>query len=114
MRAINALREQNVHVLEVEQMQAIARDKCSVTDKDEFHRMIDYYHDWGKIVKHRNVVILDAKWLIELFKQLITISPFDEMVRNTQLNKFKPLYEIKAIVSISWASAAVNLACSRL
>ena len=108
------MRERNVLFLEVEQMQVIARDRCSITGEDEFRAMIDYYHNWGKIVNHRNVVILDARWLNELFKQLITIPPYKEMVRNTQLNKCKPLYEIKAIASISWDSAAVNFACSRL
>lgn len=43
--------------------------------------MLNFYHDLGVIVKHGNTVILQAEWLIKLFKQLITLRKFDNMVR---------------------------------
>lgn len=51
------MKERNVHYLEVEQIQAIARDKCFVTDEDEFNLMMNFYHDLGVIVKHTNTVV---------------------------------------------------------
>ena len=45
--------------------------------------MVNFYHDLGIIIKHRRTVILSAKWLIELFGQLITIPDFEKIVRYT-------------------------------
>ena len=44
--------------------------------------MLDFYHDLGMIVKHRNTVVLRAQWLIDVFKQLITVRSFSDMVRD--------------------------------
>ena len=54
--------------------------------------MLNFYHDLGVIVKHGNTVILQAEWLIKLFKQLITLRKFDDMVRRKHqlyFNTFK-------------------------
>jgi len=40
--------------------------------------MLNFYHDLGVIVKHGRTVVLQAQWLIDLFKQLITVRPFHE------------------------------------
>ena len=47
--------------------------------------MLDFYHDLGMIVRHGNTVVLQAQWLIDVFKQLITIRPFNSLVRNNNL-----------------------------
>ena len=54
--------------------------------------MVDFYHDLGIIIKHCSTVIVSAEWLIDLFKQLITIPPFDKTVRSEirSLSVFKP------------------------
>ena len=44
--------------------------------------MVNFYHDLRIIIKHRSTVILSARWLIDLFGQLITIPDFTKMVRN--------------------------------
>ena len=87
-RVISALRERNVDYLNVEKVQVIAREKCFVTNEKEFDLMMNFYHDLGIIVKHGTTVILNAKWLIELFRKLITIPKSNEMVRKcTQLKQ---------------------------
>ena len=43
--------------------------------------MLDFFHDLGVIVKHRDTVVLQAQWLIKVFKELVTIPSFDEKVR---------------------------------
>ena len=65
------------------QLQTYAKEVCFIEDDDQFHTMLTFYHDLGVIVKHRNTVILKAQWLIDLFKKLITIPPFDEAVGTT-------------------------------
>lgn len=68
-----------MHYLEVELLQILARKKCFIKDEEEFELMMTFYHDLGLIIKQGTTVILDAKWLIELFRQLITIP--DKCVR---------------------------------
>ena len=52
--------------------------------------MLTFYHDLGKIIyvgslsreKHplKDIVILDPQWLVDVFKQVITITEPDDMV----------------------------------
>ena len=69
-----------VHYLHLEQLQSIIQKVCFIEDEDEVATLLNFYHDLGIIVRHRNTVILQAQWLIEVFKQLITIRSFDKMV----------------------------------
>ena len=73
--------DQGIHYRTVEQLQTSAREDCLIDDDDEFQTMLNFYHDLGLIIKHRSTVILEAKWLIDLFKELITIPRFDKAVR---------------------------------
>ena len=74
---------QEVYYLNVEQLQGIIQRVCFIEGEDEAATMLDFYHDLGMIVRHRNTVVLRAQWLIEVFRQLITIRSFDEMVSET-------------------------------
>lgn len=78
---------QRIHYKTVEQLQTSARDDCLIDDDDEFQTMLNFYHDLGLIIKHRNTVVLEAKWLIDLFKGLITIPRFDKAVRKKRRRK---------------------------
>ena len=59
---------------------------CQIDDEDELKTMLQFYHDLGVIVKHGRTVVLQALWLIDLFKKLINVRPYDERV-----NSFTPL-----------------------
>ena len=82
-KVIKALIAEEVYYLNLEQLQGIIQRVCFIEDEDEAATMLDFYHDLGMIVKHRNTVILRAQWLIEVFRQLITIRRFNEMVSET-------------------------------
>ena len=69
--------------MNIEELQIHAKEKCFIDDEDEFTTIVNFYHDLGIIIKHRSTVILSAKWLIDLFGQLITIPDFTQKVRNT-------------------------------
>ena len=79
-KVVQALIAVKVHYLHLEQLQSILQKVCFIEDKDEVATLLNFYHDLGIIVRHRNIVVLQAQWLIEVFKQLITIRSFDEMV----------------------------------
>ena len=78
---MRALVAKKTYYLNLEQLQAIIQKVCFIESEDEAATMLDFYHDLGMIVKHRTTVVLQAQWLIEVFKQLITVRPFSDMVR---------------------------------
>ena len=80
-----------VYNLNMEQLQTIIQKHCFIENKDEVATMLNFYHDLGVIVKHGNTVILQAEWLIKLFKQLITVRCFDGMVRRKRQLHFHTL-----------------------
>ena len=82
-KVVKALIAKKVYYLNLEHLQGIIQKVCFIEDKDEVAIMLDFYHDLGMIVRHRNTVVLRAQWLIEVFRQLITIRPFDERVSKT-------------------------------
>lgn len=71
-----------MHYLNLEELQEIVQEVCFIAEEDEADTMLDFYHDLGMIVRHRNTIVLQAQWLIEVFKQLITIRSFNDMVRS--------------------------------
>jgi len=71
--------------MELNQLLTITKQFCRIDDEVELKTMLNFYHDLGVIVKHGRTVVLQALWLIDLFKQLITVRPFDEMVNNDTL-----------------------------
>ena len=82
---LSALVAKNIHCADVNELQIIAKKVCLIKDKNEFDTMLQFYHDLGMIVKHRGTVVLNAQWLIDLFRQLITIPPFEKAVRDEYL-----------------------------
>lgn len=72
----------NVYFMELEELRTLVEKANIIEGDNHFKTMLNFYHDLGMIVKHRNTVILKAQWLIDLFRKLITIPTFDKMVRN--------------------------------
>ena len=70
--------------MNLDNLLTVTRHVCDIDDKDDLTAMLDFYHDLGVIVKHGHTVVLQAQWLIDLFKQLITVRPYDEAVRRGQ------------------------------
>ena len=73
--------DKKIYCLTFEQLQGIIQKVCFINDGDEVATMLDFYHDLGVIVKHRDTVVLQAQWLIKVFKEFVTIPSFDEKVR---------------------------------
>lgn len=80
-KVVQELVAADVYYLKLDQLEEIIRNVCYIETESEAAVMLNFYHDLGKIVKHHNTVILRAKWLIDVFKKLVTICPNDELVR---------------------------------
>ena len=72
--------------MNLDQLLTVTKQVCRIDDEEELSTMLNFYHDLGVIVKHGRTVVLDAQWLIDLFKQLITVRPFDEVVNGNILS----------------------------
>ena len=79
-KVIEALVGKQIYHRNLQQLEHYARKECFMEDTDEFDSMISFYHGLGLIIKHRSTVVLKAQWLIDLFKQLITIPHFNKVV----------------------------------
>ena len=79
---VQALVAKNTFYLNIKDLQAIVQEVCFVHGETDVGVMLNFYHDLGLIVKHGSTVVLQAQWLIDLFKQLITIPRYKDMVRN--------------------------------
>ena len=61
----------------------IASEKCNVFDSKEFKTLLNFLHD-KRILIHfddtpelNELVVLDPQWLIDVFKKVITVKPYD-------------------------------------
>ena len=66
--------------MDLDQLVSVTRQVCQIEDEKEVTAMLNFYHDLGVIVKYGGTVVLQAQWLIDLFKKLITVPPFNEAV----------------------------------
>ena len=78
--AVDALVAMQTYFMDLDQLLSAIRPVCQIEDEEEVTAMLNFYHDLGVIVKHGRTVVLQAQWLIDLFKQVITVPPFDEAV----------------------------------
>ena len=62
----------DIPFLGLKELRTIVREVCFIEDETKIDFMLDFYHDLGIIVKHRNTVILKSQWLIDIFRELIT------------------------------------------
>ncbi|RMX46704.1 hypothetical protein pdam_00015683, partial [Pocillopora damicornis] len=79
-KVIAALLGKQIYHRNLQQLKHYARRDCFMEDAKEFESMVSFYHGLGMIIKHRSTVVLKAQWLIDLFKQLITIPPFNKQI----------------------------------
>lgn len=79
-KVAEVLVEKKTSHLDLAQLEQIVREVCLIEDENEVASMLNFYHDLGVIIKYGKTVVLQAQWLISLFKKLITIRPYDEQV----------------------------------
>ncbi|KAK3740143.1 hypothetical protein QZH41_020116, partial [Actinostola sp. cb2023] len=83
-KAIQALVEKKTYYLLFADLEKIVHEICFIEERDEIRALLFFYHDLGVIIKHGDTVVLQAQWLIDLFRKLITVRPYDDQ---------NPMYE---------------------
>ena len=79
--------------ISLEMAKQIASEVCTIDDEQEFFTLLNFLHD-QRILIHfddtpvlNNLVVLDPQWLVDVFKKVITVKPYDHEER-----EFKDLW----------------------
>ena len=93
-KELQAMKEGGKKWIDRDAATTIASDACNIFDDQEFQTLLNFLHD-KRIVIHFNdtpeldkLVVLDPQWLIDVFKMVITVRPY-----NIEERKFKPLWD---------------------
>ena len=61
----------------------IAKNNCNIVDETEFETLLNYLHDIRSLIHYEDMVqlnklvVLDPQWLVDVFKKVITVKPYD-------------------------------------
>lgn len=89
-KALKARREYGDKWIPLDSARQIASEECNITDQIQFRTLLDFLHDQRILVhfsdspKLDNLVVLDPQWLIDVFKKVITIKPYDRKEKEFQ------------------------------
>ena len=82
-KKLQAVKEKgNKHIF-LEAARDIAKNVCSINEEKEFETLMNYLHDLRILIHFddtaelNNTVVLDPQWLVDVFKKVITVKPFD-------------------------------------
>jgi len=92
-KALQVTVQEGLNWISLEKAKRIASEVCSIDEDQEFVTLMNFLHD-QRILIHfddtpvlNNLVVLNPQWLIDVFKKVITIKPYDHKER-----EFKDLW----------------------
>ena len=92
-KEMQAKKDEGNKWISLEETKEVAREVCDVSDEEEFRTLLNFLHDQRVLIHFddtpelNKMVVLDTQWLINVFKEVITIRPFDSKEK-----KFKELW----------------------
>ena len=92
-KELQAMSKEGHKWISLETATSIASERCNVVDTEEFKTLLNFLHD-KRILIHfddtpelNELVVLDPQWLVDVFKKVITVKPY-----NRQSKKFTELW----------------------
>ena len=82
-KVLHARKENGNKWISLEAARIIAFTMCNITDDKEFETLMNYLHDLRSLIHFddsaelNKLVVLDPQWLIDVFKKVITVKPYD-------------------------------------
>ena len=73
------LTENGITDITVDKVKEIASEVCDINE-EQFHGMLNFYHNLGVIIHHGDLVVLKRQLFAEQFQKLIVIPKDDEQV----------------------------------
>ena len=81
-RALKVMKEAGQKYIPLDRAKQVASEVCNIVDDDQFHTLLNFLHD-QRILIHfadtpelNRLVVLDPQWLIDVFKEVITIRAY--------------------------------------
>ena len=82
-KVLQALKISEYKYISLETAKNVASTVCNINDSKEFETLMNYSHDLRRLIHFgdspelNKLVILDPQWLIDVFKKVITVKPYD-------------------------------------
>ena len=92
-KEMQAKKDEGNKWISLKETKEFACEVCNVSDEEEFRTLLNFLHDQRVLIHFDDtpelskMVVLDTQWLINVFKEVITIRPFDNKEK-----KFKELW----------------------
>ena len=86
-KALQARKEEGHKWISLDKARYIASEECQIYDEREFVTLLNFLHDQRVFVHFddtpvlNNMIVLDPQWLIDVFKRVITVTPYDHKER---------------------------------
>ena len=83
-KVLHFLNKEGYKWISIAKARQIAFDECGIDDDEQFRKLLNFLHD-QRILIHfsespelENIVILSPQWLIDIFKEVITVKPYNK------------------------------------
>ena len=82
-KALQAKKEVGNKRISLETAKDIAKNDCNIVDEKEFETLMNYLHSIRSLIHYEDtvqlnkLVVLDPQWLVDVFKKVITVNPYD-------------------------------------
>ena len=82
-KAVQAKKEVGNKRISLESAKDIAKKDCNIVDEKEFETLLNYLHDIRSLIHYEDtvqlnkLVVLEPQWLVDVFKKVITVKPYD-------------------------------------
>ena len=89
-KEMQAKKDEGNKWISLEETKEVAWEVCNVSDEEEFRTLLNFLHDQRVLIHFddtpelNKMVVLDTQWLINVFKEVITIRPFDSKEKKIQ------------------------------
>ena len=83
-KVLRLLREEGYWSIPMERARQIASDQCGIDDDEQFRTLLNFLHDqrilihFSETANLEKMVILSPQWLIDIFKEVITVKHFKQ------------------------------------
>ena len=116
-KVLRLLSEEGYKWIPIEKARHIALDECGINDDDQFQTLLNFLHDQRVLIHFnesqelRNMVILSPQWLIDMFKEVITVRSWElveESVEDLWRNLEKNGILDEKLLDSAWRHLFVN------
>ena len=82
-KALQAKKEVGNKRISLESARDIAKNDCNIVGEKEFETLMNFLHDIRSLIHYEDtvqlnkLVVLDPQWLVDVFKKVITVKPYD-------------------------------------